>query len=813
LIPTALLLTVISGAQEDTAENQRNPFAGDAAAIAAGKTLFDGACQNCHGPAGSGDRGPALTGAFRRGDTDGMIFTNIRAGIRGTEMPPFSRLSTEQAWQLVSYIRSLSATSAGQPKAEAVTGDAQAGKAVFESKGACFGCHQIDGKGTAVGPDLSNAGRLPAPTLRAKIVNPNQPVAGGAPGRGGRGGRGGGLNAPATVTLTTKDGKSYRGVRRGEDTLNIHMIDTGGQYRSFEKVELASLRIEAKSLMPDDYARKLTAGEIDDVVAWLKTLTHPAGGTPSSEILKWERIRDSDREPQNWLSYWGDLGGRRFSALNQITAANVNTLQARWAVQMPGDGIVESVPLVVDGILYTTGPVGGSAVVMALDARTGRQIWRYERRQKVTNPYETNRVNRGVTVLGNRVFFGTLDCALVALDARTGTLLWEVQVEDTRKGFSITSPPLPLKDRILTGVAGGEFGIRGFIDAYDPATGRRLWRTYTIPAKGEPGSETWEGDSWQHGSAATWLTGSYDAAANMVFWAIGNPGPDINQDIRKGDNLYSCSVLALDPDTGKIKWHYQFTPNDSHDWDSTEDVLVVDRTWHGQPRKLLLHADRNGVFYVIDRSSGKLLSATPFVRATWVREWDANGRPVLAPNNGASATGNFVYPALGGGTNFQAPSYSPATGWFYTIYHDGGGRYTSGPAVYEAGRQFSGRGGGFAPPPPPAPGQPADSQGIMAIDPESGQVRWKYELAQNALQPGVLATGGGVLFAATAEGNFLALDAKSGSLLWHFYAGATIPSSPISYSINGTQYVAVSSANVLYSFALPESPDVHHRNP
>ena len=271
----------------------------------------------------------------------------------------------------------------------------------------------------------------------------------------------------------------------------------------------------------------------------------------------------------------------------------------------------------------------------------------------------------------------------------------------------------------------------------------------------------------------------------------------------QGDNLYSCSVLALDPDTGKIKWHYQFTPNDSHDWDSTEDMLLVDRVWRGQPRKLLLHADRNGVFYVLDRPTGKLLSATAFVRTNWVSGWDPNGRPILTPGAGASATGNFVYPSLGGGTNFQAPSYSPLTGLFYTAYHDGGGRFTYGPAVYEPGRQYSGRGGGFAPPPPPAPGQPADSQGIMAIDPETGKVKWKYELLQNALQPGVLATGGGLVLAATAEGNFLALDAGTGALRWHFYAGATIPSSPVSYSVNGTQYIAVSSANVLYSFALP----------
>ena len=789
-------------AQDDTPETQRNPFTGDASAAGRGKALFDRVCQSCHGPSGSGDRAPALAGSLRRGDADGMIFTNIRAGIRGTEMPSFSRFSTDQIWTLVSYIRSLSAVNPG-PQTGLLTGDPKAGKLAFETKGGCLACHQVNDRGTAVGPDLSNAGRLPAEALRAKIVNPNQAPAA-APGRGGRGARGFANNTPVAVTVKTKAGQEYRGVRRNEDSLSLQMVDTLGRYHSFEKASLAEFHIGNKSLMPDDFARKLSSAEIDDVVAWLETLHGTSGGAGPSAGLRWERIRDSDREPQNWLSYWGDLGGRHFSLLRQITPANVKNLQARWAVQMPGDGIVESVPLVVDGILYTSGTVGGSAAILALDARTGRQLWRYDRRQKATNPYETNRVNRGVTVLGNRLFFGTLDCALVALDARSGAFLWEVQVEDTMKGYSITSPPLPLEDRIVTGVAGGEYGIRGFIDAYDPATGKRLWRTYAVPAPGEPGNETWEGDSWQHGSGATWLTGSYDASSRTLFWSVGNPGPDANPDVRKGDNLYTCSVLALDPATGSIKWDYQFTPNDSHDWDSTEDMVVVDRVWHGAPRKLLLHADRNGVFYVLDRAGGQLLSATPFVRATWVTGWDALGHPLLAPNGAASAAGNFVYPSGGGGTNFQAPSYSSVTGLFYTMYHDGGGRYTYGPAPYEPGRLFSGRGGGFTPRPPPAPGQAPDSQGIMAIDPENGKVRWKFELVQNGLQPGVLATAGGIVFAATAEGTLLALDATTGAALWHFYAGASIPSSPMSYSVDGKQYVAVSSANVLYSFALPD---------
>jgi alcohol dehydrogenase (cytochrome c) len=469
-------------------------------------------------------------------------------------------------------------------------------------------------------------------------------------------------------------------------------------------------------------------------------------------------------------------------------------------VPLFGDGIVESVPLVVDGIMYTTGPVSGTAEVRALDATTGRTLWRYTRKQKVISQYEINKVNRGVTVFGNRLFFGTLDAYMVALDARSGAFLWEQKMGDTMLGYNITSPPVVVKDKIITGITGGEFGVgQAFLAALDPATGKELWRWNTIPGPGEYGHETWEGDSWKHGGAPTWLTGSYDPGLNTLYWAIGNPGPDINGDVRKGDNLFSCSVVALDPDTGKRKWHYQFTPNDTHDWDSTEDLVLVDRMWHGQNRKLLLHADRNGVFYVLDRETGKFLAAAPFVQASWVKGWDAEGRPITTENWRANPEGTIVYPSLGGGSNFQAPSYSPLTGWMYLAYYDGAGRYSIGPAPFEEGKQFQGRGTGGA-----FGSVPAGTQGVMAFDPETMRAQWKFELQQNSLSAGVMATAGGVVFAASGEGNFLALDAKSGKPLWHFAAGASIPSSPMSYSVDGKQYVAVSSNNILYAFALPD---------
>jgi len=785
---------------QHTVESETNPFAGNRAAVTAGKSLYDGVCQSCHGADAHGDRAPSLaSGTFRHGDADGVLFLNIRNGINGAGMPPFSQFSSDQVWQLVAYLRSLTGTAAGTAVAgERVGGNPAAGKAVFEGKGQCLTCHQVNGQGQPVGPDLSAAGNGPAQTLEAAILDPNRAA---APGGGGRGGGRGGFRRgpPSTVTVKTEDGREYRGVLKSEDSFSLQMVDTSGQLRLIDKTKVAEARVEKKSLMPDDYARRLTTAEIQDVVAYLKTLTGrgatlPAAGSMAGGLTS-ERIAGA-AEPQNWLSYWGDVRGLHYSSLNQIDTANVRQLQARWALPMPGAGNMEAVPLVVDGVMYTT----AIGQVLALDARTGRQIWRYQRTQKQVNPYESNRYNRGVAVLGNRVFFGTLDAALVALDRRTGALLWETQVADTMKGYSITSAPLVVKDKIVTGVAGGEYGIRGVVDAYDPATGRRLWRFNAIPGPGEFGHDTWAGDSWQEGGGPTWLTGTFDPELNTLFWPVGNPGPDVNGDVRKGDNLFSCSVLALDPETGQRKWHYQFTPNDTHDWDSTEDMILVDRMYQGQNRKLLLHADRNGVFYVLDRTDGKLLLATPYVRASWVDHWDQSGRPVTKPGWQSTPEGATVFPALGGGTNFQAPSYSPQTGWMYFVYHDGAGRYVSGPAPYEPGRQFWGRGTGGGPPAP----DPQESQGVAALDPETGKIQWRYELAQGSLSAGVLATAGGIVFAASREGNFIALDAKSGKALWHFQAGNEIPSSPMSYAVDGKQYVAVSSAGVLFSFALPD---------
>jgi alcohol dehydrogenase (cytochrome c) len=518
----------------------------------------------------------------------------------------------------------------------------------------------------------------------------------------------------------------------------LHLLD---------KLTLASYRVENTSMMPGDYASRLTSAELDDLVAFLAARRDRAVGSnvPLPSAVDERRLAAAVAEPHNWLMYWGDYQSTHFSGLKQIDAANVRQLRAAWTFPMPGDSVLEATPLVVDSVMYTTQP----GVVVALDARSGRQIWRYARPQKAKSDYEINPFNRGAAIAGNRLFVGTLDAALVALDARTGLPLWETQVADTMLGYSLTSAPLVVKDKVLVGITGGEFGARGFLDAYDAASGRRLWRWYAVPAPGEFGNDTWKGDSWKLGGSPMWLTGSYDPALNLVYWTVGNPGPQIDRSTRGDlDNLFSDSVVAIDPETGQRKWHYQFTPNDGHDWDSCQAVVLVDRMWHGQPRKLLLHADRNGMFYVLDRTDGSFLRPRPSSIRNWNSGIDANGRPRVVPGSNSSREGSFfVYPTLVGATNFQAPSYSPLTNLFYLQYREGGQRYVSADTTYEPGRQYIGRNNAAAGV-GPKPEEPAPSAGIKALDPDTGKTMWDFKIFQPAWTTGVLATAGDVVFGA-----------------------------------------------------------------
>ncbi len=778
-----------------------NPFANDAAAITSGGNLYGQICQSCHGPAGQGsDRGPALaTMALLHGNADADLFRAIRTGVPGTQMAGFPGLSDSDVWRLVAYLRTVQ-TSGSSPSTIA-NGDPAAGESLFFGAAGCATCHEVNARGGIVGPDLSAAGSVSPAALRLKIVDPNNPAAQTTT-RGSRG------STARTVVVKTPDGREIKGVRRNEDTFSLQMIDLSGQLHLLDKRALGSVAVDEKSLHPSDYKTRLTESEVTNLVAYLLTLkgrdsAKTAKAPPLGGGVTYERLLKSTAEPHNWLMYWGDYQGTHYSPLSSIAPANVAQLRPAWSAPVPGDTVSESTPLVVDGVMYGTS--GGSPrTVTAIDARTGRQIWRFVRPQKVRNPGETDVVNRGVAIFGHRLFVGTNDAALLCIDARTGLLLWEVQVADTMEGFNITSPPLIVKDKIIVGHAGGEYALRGFLDAYD-VMGQHLWRFYTIPAPGEFGNDTWKGDSWKTGGGGTWLTGTYDPELNTLYWPIGNPAAMTDRSVRgDGDNLFTDSVVALDPDTGQRKWHYQFTPNDGHDWDSTEDMVLVDRMWRGRPRKLLLHADRNGHFYVLDRATGEFLSGTPFIHQTWNSGFDAKGRPKPIPGSNSSPEGSFlVYPTPGGATNFGAPSYSPITGLFYLEYSEAGALYISRPQVPQKGREYLGE-GPARPLPPRRPNDPAPNAGIKALDPETGKTVWDFKLFQGSLANGVLATAGGVLFASSRDGNLIALDAKTGRYLWHYQTGGNHAASPISYALNGRQYVALTAGNVLYSFALPD---------
>lgn len=689
------------------------------------------------------------------------------------------------------------------------------GEGVFYgTKSGCATCHEVNGRGGAVGPDLSAAGNLGADAIRQKILDPNTPVAGTA-GGGGRGARGG-----VTVTARTSGGQLLRGIRRNEDTFSLQMIDANGQLHLLDKTKLASVTVDSRSLMPDDYAKRLTADEIANLVSFLsaQVARDPAkiAAQPmASGGLTYERLMASAREPQNWPMYWGNYQAHHYSSLSQITPTNVKHLRPAWTfpfvtgVNVAGRGFVQGsvlqgTPIVVDGVMYATGS-GNPTTVVAVDGRTGRQLWRWSRDQRTINPNQINPFSRGIAMLNQRIYVGTLDAFLICLDARTGRQLWEVPVADTMEGYTISSPPLVVKDKVIVGISGGEFGTRGRLDAFDAASGKHVWRFYTIPGPGEPGNETWKGESWQTGGAPTWLTGSYDSELNTVYWAVGNPAAQLDRSVRgDGDNLYSDSVVALDPDTGKLKWHFQFTPNDGHDWDSVQAMVLVDRVWHGQPRKLILHADRNSHFYVLDRTNGKFLSGTPFVYQNWNQGFDANGRPRPFPNSNSSSEGSYlIYPSLVGGTNFQAPSYSALTGWFYLSYQEAGQQFASAPTPVTRGATYIGRGRGTTPA-NRGPNDPAPNSGIKAIDPETGKTVWQFPTFQSSLNNGVLATAGNVLFGSIPDGNLVALDSKTGRYLWHYQTNGPHAASPMSYMVDGRQYVAMSTGNVIVAFSLAE---------
>lgn len=524
--------------------------------------------------------------------------------------------------------------------------------------------------------------------------------------------------------------------------------------------------------------------------------------------VPYQRLLGAADEPENWLTYNGGYMSQRHSRLDQITPRNVNDLELQWMLQNQVFGAWQSNPLIVDGIMYVTQRPND---IMAVDAVTGRVFWVY----KHTNA-ENARVccganNRGVAVLGDKVFMGTLDAHLVAVDRINGKPLWQVEVGNVNEAYSITMAPLAVKNLIIVGVGGGEYGIRGFVAAYDADTGEQVWKTYTIPGPGEPNHDSWEGDDWQHGGAPVWITGSFDPELNLTYWGVGNPGPDWNAGQRPGDNLYSDSVLALDADTGELKWHFQFTPNDGYDYDSVQVPVLADISWRGTPTKVMMWANRNGIFYVLDRVTGKFLLGRPYVKVNWASGLDDNGRPIPSPQ----PEGMPTYPGNQGGTNWYPPAFSPRTGLFYfSAWEDYASIYRAEDQEYIPGRAFTG--GGFQVL-APAPGAPTVGIGrtnpinnwtnevghavLMAMDPDTGEARWRFEQF-DVSDSGMLTTASDLLFTGGREGYFHALDARSGEELWKAALGGQIVMAPVTFMVDGRQYVTVISGHAMATFAL-----------
>ena len=754
-------------------------FASAPDAVEAGRGRFNIRCAGCHGQDGlGGERAPAIGHGFRsRMETESAIRELIVHGIPDVGMPAFT-VPPEELNHLVAFLQSrvlpLMKT--------AVAGDVSAGQALFFGKGKCAECHMAWGRGSANGPDLTEAAKkLTLAEVETSLRNPDtRRVAG---------------YAVATVALNK--GGQLRGFIRNESGADMQLQGLDGRLHLLTTSEISSVQRDAHSAMPP-----WTGSEVEtrNLIAFLSHIPEwkpgpdVALGAPLPGGVAWESVVHP--KAGEWPSYHGQLGGNRYSDLSQITTANVKSLAPRWMFSLGGGHTLEVTPVVADGVMYVT-QVNSA---YALDARTGRQIWEYSRpTSKGLVGDASGGINRGVALLGDRVFLVTDNAHLLALHRLTGGLLWDVEMADSTKHYGSTSAPLVVGDMVVAGVSGGDEGIRGQLNAFRAETGEHVWRFWPIPAPGDPEASTWVGRALEHGCGATWLTGTYDTATDTLMWPIGNPCPDFNGDERKGDNLYTDSVVALDPKTGKRKWHYQFTPHDLHDWDASETPMLVDMEYHGEPRKLLLQGNRNGFFYVLDRAEGKFLAASPFVKKlTWATSIGADGRPVLGAGWLPSVEGTEICPSMDGASNWMSTAYHPGTGLFYLLALEKCNVFSKNSEWWKQGESFY---GGSAR--PVASEMPRKY--LRAIDPQTGKIAWEHEqVGSGEAWGGVLATAGGLVFFGNDDGSFSALDAKAGQLLWHFPLSAKWHASPMTYQVNGKQYIAVAVNGSILSFGLPD---------
>jgi len=518
------------------------------------------------------------------------------------------------------------------------------------------------------------------------------------------------------------------------------------------------------------------------------------GGAESTTI----DVRTNDLLVQppgaNWISYNGDYSGRRYSALSEIRAENLPQLQAAWVFHAHNTNRLENTPVVVNGMMFVT----AANDAFALDAATGRVIWHHARAlSEGLIDDASSHISRGVAVWHDRVFMETDNAHLLCLDARSGNEIWDIAYADWNKNYGATSSPLVVKDKVLVGTSGGDDGVRGFVAAFDAATGKLAWRFWTIPAPGEFGSESWPGTMYLRGGGTTWMPGTYDPALNLIYWGTSNPAPDFNDDVRPGDALYTDCLLALDPDTGKLKWYFQFTPHDLFDYDAVETPMLIDAAFQEQPRKLLVQANRNGYIYVLDRTNGKFLSATPFVsKLNWAKGIDDRGRPIRSDIRPTPA-GTRICPGYSGATNWYAPSYNETTHTVYFLSLEECETYFSQPTqAFKEGKEFYSTGVKHI------PGETSQKL-LVAYDLDSNTIAWKYpQTGRGHSSGGTMTIASGLLFFGDDSGSFEAADARTGKPLWHFNTGQDMSASPMTYAVDGKQYVAIAAGSDIFSFVL-----------
>jgi PQQ-dependent dehydrogenase (methanol/ethanol family) len=771
-LPTLLLFAI--GFVPLFGQNSSIESSGSSSKVQAEK-IFAVQCAICHGAdAHGGQYGPALAGnSDLREKSISWVRDVVKNGIPSGGMPAF-KLASEELDAMAAFVRSLNV-----PAAEnTAPGNRVAGEQYFFGPGKCASCHMVDGRGSATGPDLSSIGRdRTIGKIRASLLEPSAHV---TPGY-------------ESVTVRLRDGQTLRGFARSQSNFEIALQDIKGQFHLLRQSEILTVSKDQQSPMPPVH---VSSEELENLMAYLGGLTGIEPGTaeataPSeSSGISFSKILHPP--PDAWLTYNGNPSGNRYSQLAKINTENVNRLQLQWIYTVPlwkqfypdtsyfRENMkyfgLETTPLVADGILYATGP----QQLLALDARTGQQIWLYSRLRTPGVVGDAGlATNRGAAILGDKIFMLTDDAHIIALNRTTGRLVWEVAMPEKPMHYGATGTPLVVKDMVIGGVAGADWGVRGFLAAYRASDGKLVWRHWTIPTKVEPEAETWGGNPPETGGASTWTTGSYDPETDTLYWATGNPYPDGDGQHRPGDDLYTNSILALDPNNGKLKWFYQVTPHDVEDWDTTAPLVLVDTVYRGEQRKLLLHVDKNGFFYVLDRTDGHVLLAKPAVRVTWASGIGADGRPQRVAEDG------IVCPSAG--SNWNAAAFSPVTRLYYVMVIES----CNVDFTIAKGKHLE---------------EETPKKYLEAINIDDGKVAWRIPQlgpVDGKRDAGILATSGGLLFYGDPSGDIVAADARSGKPLWHFPTNGENKASPITYTVDGKQFVVLAVGPNILGFSLP----------